>query len=227
MTMVTPTTICTPRRSSARPAEIFRRISSSSRAAVVNPVSTSPSRSPRRVADSINAAITRSADGSSNSAANADSAWSIGTLARNRPTSRTRAGRINIGACTADAGIACSRLACAAMVSRSVSVHVTNASSDAICRCSAPVPPNSAGHHTTNAPNPTAATGHRVTAKVSAATAIPPRIRPDNTGDRRALLSRAVRVGGRVGSTTVPQAPAAINHSAAPRPAPSSTAIHT
>ena len=149
--IVTATTICTPRRSSTRPAEIFRRISSCSRAVVVSPVSTSPSRSPRRVADSINAAITSSADGSSSSAANADNACSIGTLARSRPTSRTNAGRISVGAFTADAGIACSREACAAMVSRSVSVHVTNASSDAICRCSALVPPNNAGHHTTNA----------------------------------------------------------------------------
>ena len=42
--------------------------------------------------------------------------------------------------------MACSRLACAAMVSRSVSVQVTSASRAAICRCSAVVPPNNAGH---------------------------------------------------------------------------------
>ena len=171
--------------------------------------------------------MTRSADGSSSSAARFSNALSIGTRARICPTRRTRLGRINGGAFTVEAGIACSKPACAAMVSRSDSVHVTSASRETICRCSALDPPNSFGHSSTRAAIPAAATGHRVNANVSAPTATAPRTRPAIAGERIAAAARSARDGGRVGSTVTPRRPMIHSSTPPPSPAPSSTGNHT
>ena len=221
---VTATTICTPRRNSTRPADTRRRRSSSSRAARANPVSTSASRSPRRRTFRINAAITISADGSSISAANCNNAWSIGTLALICPTRRASAGRMRGGACAAVAGIACSRLACAATVSRSDSVQMARASNWAICRCSCRCPPNNAGHAITRAAAPTAATGHPVTTNVSTAAPNPPATRTPTVLLRSAATSRATRDGGRVRRGGTPRTPATSSSTAPPNAPPTAAA---
>ena len=123
--------------------------------------------------------------------------------------------------------MACSRLAWAAMVSRSDSVHTTNASREAICRASAAPPPNNRGHSNTRPASPTAATGHRVTASTATPTTAAARIRADNAGERSAASARAARDGGRVGSTWVPRRPATTNSRPTPRPAPNSTVSAT
>lgn len=104
--------------------------------------------------------ITRPALGSSNSVAIIRSARCSGTCARIRPTRRIKDGRINSGAPDVVAGIACSKLACAEIMSRNDSVQMTSASSESIRRLSTAAPPNKTGHKATSAAPAPAATGH-------------------------------------------------------------------